>query len=227
MHLLDARQRQLRLQLEHCGAGGGTARRLGAVALVEGEDAVELQLTDSPTSETRLASTSGTLPICARFSGLSVVSKWTASAAVACDALLWAHANGATSPATHLYLNVNKLTDACVPRLVEVLSAGAVPKLLKLDLDDNALSDAGKQSVKAAGEARGETATAAAVARAVVEGGARLVVTVGEVHAPGDRARAVVGGVRRAGRQQPHCRHRPPWKRGLWRGTHAQYTGTA
>ena len=76
-------------------------------------------------------------------------------AAVVCDALLWAHANGATTPATVLVLADNKLTDACVPRLVEVLSAGAVPELKTLDLRGNALSDAGKQSVKAAGEARG------------------------------------------------------------------------
>ena len=65
-----------------------------------------------------------------------------------CDALLWAHANGATTSATALFLNDNKLTDACVPRLVEVLSAGAVPKLKELLLDSNALSDAGKQSSK-------------------------------------------------------------------------------
>jgi len=106
-------------------------------------------------------------------------------AAVLCDALLWAHANGATSPATvlhlgankltdacvprlmevlsagavpelkELYLYMNALTDACVPRLVEVLSAGAVPKLEVLNLIDNALSDAGMDSVEAAGEARG------------------------------------------------------------------------
>ena len=84
-------------------------------------------------------------------------------AAVVCDALLWAHANGATTPATYLSLSGNKLTDACVPRLVEVLSAGAVPKLKKMNLlcnavgGNNALSDAGKRSVKAAGEARGLT----------------------------------------------------------------------
>ena len=76
-------------------------------------------------------------------------------AAVVCDALLWAHANGATTPATALDLQFNELTDACVPRLVEVLSAGAVPELEVLDIEGNALSDAGKQSVKAAGEARG------------------------------------------------------------------------
>ena len=76
-------------------------------------------------------------------------------AAVACDALLWAHANGATSPATFLTLHDNKLTDACVPRLVEVLSAGAAPKLKSLYLiAGNALSDAGKQSVKAARKKR-------------------------------------------------------------------------
>ena len=76
-------------------------------------------------------------------------------AAVVCDALLWAHANGATTPATDLNLEDNKLTDACVPRLVEVLSAGAVPKLEELQLYANALSAAGKQSVKAACAARG------------------------------------------------------------------------
>ena len=76
-------------------------------------------------------------------------------AAVVCDALLWAHANGATTSATDLDLFDNKLTDACVPRLVEVLSAGAAPELEELYLGYNALSDAGKQSVKAAGEARG------------------------------------------------------------------------
>ena len=62
---------------------------------------------------------------------------------------------GATSAATTLTLEFNKLTDACVPRLVEVLSAGAAPKLKELGLRANALSDAGKQSVKAACEARG------------------------------------------------------------------------
>ncbi len=78
-------------------------------------------------------------------------------AAVVCDALLWAHENGATSPARYLNLSSNKLTDASVARLVELFSAGAVPKLGlgTLSLQWNELSDAGKRSVKAAGEARG------------------------------------------------------------------------
>jgi len=64
-------------------------------------------------------------------------------AAVLCDALEWAHANDATTSACILFLGANKLTDAALPRLVEVLSAGAMPKLRTLILTDNALSDAG------------------------------------------------------------------------------------
>ena len=61
------------------------------------------------------------------------------------DALEWAHANDATTSASILGLRYNKLTDAAVPRLVEVLSAGAIPELKGLYLDGNALSDAGLQ----------------------------------------------------------------------------------
>ena len=61
------------------------------------------------------------------------------------DALEWAHANDATTSASILGLRYNELTDAAVPRLVEVLSAGAIPELKGLYLDGNALSDAGLQ----------------------------------------------------------------------------------
>ena len=76
-------------------------------------------------------------------------------AAVLCDALLWAHTNGATTQATYLGLLGNHLTDASAARLVAVLSAGAAPRLETLCLVGNALTDAGKQTMKVACEARG------------------------------------------------------------------------
>ena len=76
-------------------------------------------------------------------------------AAVLCDALLWAHTNGATTQATYLGLLGNRLTDASAARLVAVLSAGAAPRLETLCLVGNALTDAGKQTMKVACEARG------------------------------------------------------------------------
>ena len=57
-------------------------------------------------------------------------------------AIQWAHGAGATTQAETLLLGSNKLTDAVVPLLVEVVEAGALPQLLELNLEDNELGDA-------------------------------------------------------------------------------------
>ena len=57
-------------------------------------------------------------------------------------ALQYAHAEGATSQAEYLNLDDNQLTDAALPILVEMLEAGAVPRLKTLYLNNNQLTDA-------------------------------------------------------------------------------------
>ena len=70
-------------------------------------------------------------------------------------ALAYAHAAGATTQADKLILNHNKLTDASVPVLVELLASGAVPKLKQLVVGYNKLSASAKEELRAAGKARG------------------------------------------------------------------------
>ena len=70
-------------------------------------------------------------------------------------ALAYAHAAGATTQADRLRLDRNKLTDASVPVLVELLASGAVPKLKTLYVFGNELSESAKEEIKAAGRARG------------------------------------------------------------------------
>jgi hypothetical protein len=72
-----------------------------------------------------------------------------------CDALVWAHENGATTQAIELNLRGNELTDAAVARIVELVSSSAMPKLQNLHLDGDSLSEASRQSLQAACEARG------------------------------------------------------------------------
>ena len=64
-------------------------------------------------------------------------------------ALAYAQANGATTQADCLRLGANKLTDAAMPPLVEVIEAGAMPKLTDLYLEDNKLlGDAGLAALR-------------------------------------------------------------------------------
>ena len=70
-------------------------------------------------------------------------------------ALAYAHAAGATSQADKLSLGLNKLTDASVPVLVELLASGAVPKLKELSVIANKLSASAEKELKGAGKARG------------------------------------------------------------------------
>ena len=77
--------------------------------------------------------------------------------------LAYAHAADATTQADELNLACNKLTDASVPVLVELLASGAVPKLKELAVQGNELSWNAKEKMsasaveelQAAGEARG------------------------------------------------------------------------
>ena len=72
-------------------------------------------------------------------------------------ALAYAHAAGATTQAEFLDLGGNKLTDASVPVLVELLASGAVPKLEVLGVSGNfKLSASAKEELYAAGKARGD-----------------------------------------------------------------------
>ena len=79
----------------------------------------------------------------------------------------------------------NNLTDVTLTRLVEVVSAGAMPELRELVLDGNSISDAGAQSLAGAlsagklpalellvigGNAFGKSATATLRAACVVRG---------------------------------------------------------
>ena len=106
-------------------------------------------------------------------------------AALMCEAFEWAHANGATTSAYQLWLSNNNLTDVTLTRLVEVVSAGAMPELRELVLDGNSISDAGAQSLAGAlsagklpalellvigGNAFGKSATATLRAACVVRG---------------------------------------------------------
>ena len=84
--------------------------------------------------------------------------KWTdAEVKQLAAALQCAHAEGATSQADRLNLQINQLTDAALPILVEMLKAGAVPCLKELYLGANrGISDAAaKEAFKAACEERG------------------------------------------------------------------------
>ena len=66
------------------------------------------------------------------------------------DALIWAHQHGATSPASMLMLNRNKLTDASMPQLIRAIEAGAMPNIKDLHLSDNAITDRGAETLAAA-----------------------------------------------------------------------------
>ena len=70
-------------------------------------------------------------------------------------ALAYAHAAGATTQADRLNLFRNKLTDASVPVLVELLASGAVPKLEALEVSGDKLSASAKEELWTAGQARG------------------------------------------------------------------------
>jgi len=100
------------------------------------------------------------------------------------EALEWAHEQGVDTPAINLGLSQNELTDAALPRLITAVSAGApelnklwltgnklsdegaqflgtaltdgkLPKLTKLRVDENTISDAAKEALRAACDARG------------------------------------------------------------------------
>ena len=64
-------------------------------------------------------------------------------------ALEWAHEHGVETPVTRLYLGGNALTDASLPRLIAALAA-VTPRLEKLFLRKNKLSDAGARVLAAA-----------------------------------------------------------------------------
>ena len=86
--------------------------------------------------------------------------KWTdAEVKQLAAALQCAHAEGATSQADSLYLQMNQLTDAALPPLVEMLKAGAMPCLKELWLvGDSGIGDAAaKEALRAAGKERGVT----------------------------------------------------------------------
>ena len=86
--------------------------------------------------------------------------KWTdAEVKQLAAALQCAHAEGATSQAEYLTLQANRLTDAALPMLVEMLEAGAMPCLKQLVLYENSgIRDAAaKEALEAAGRERGVT----------------------------------------------------------------------
>ena len=63
-------------------------------------------------------------------------------------ALRHAHAAGATTQAHNLRLAGNRLTDAALPPLVEAFEEGAMPRVDRLALDYNELSDAGLATLR-------------------------------------------------------------------------------
>lgn len=75
-------------------------------------------------------------------------------------ALIFAHEAGATSKALLLTLGDNKLTAAAVAPIVEVLTAGALPHLRLLSVQDNDgdLTDAGRSQLQSACEGQGAEA---------------------------------------------------------------------
>ena len=119
-----------------------------------GKDATSICIPQYREAFMRLMSSGGML----LFSGC----KWTdAEVKQLVAALQYAHAEGATSQADCLDLNLSKLTDAALPMLVEMLEAGAMPCLKKLYLGGNSgclcgIRDAAaKEALKVACEERG------------------------------------------------------------------------
>lgn len=63
-------------------------------------------------------------------------------------ALMYAHTNDATSQADNLALVSNELTDAAVPPLAAAITAGALPRLERLNLLHNQLGDAALSTLR-------------------------------------------------------------------------------
>ena len=59
------------------------------------------------------------------------------------SSLAFAHAAGSTSQANRLHLRGSKMTAAALPALMKVITEGALPELIELNLVDNDLGDTG------------------------------------------------------------------------------------
>ena len=63
------------------------------------------------------------------------------------SAVVYAHAAGSTTKASAIRLGQNQLTDAAMPSLIEIFTAGAMPNLQFLALEDNWFTDAGLRAL--------------------------------------------------------------------------------
>ena len=129
----DAFEAMLREGMERESAEAGTGFRF-----TNGKDATAVCIPQYREGFLRLMAAGGHL-------NFSMCSWGDAQVQVLAAALVYAQAHEATSQAEYLYLNINQLTDASVPPLVEAMAA--LPKLKKLWVMNNAIGEEAKEAL--------------------------------------------------------------------------------